>query len=462
MKILFFILLLISSSSFAQNQDLREWIDQQYQISIQKLFANLSPNGTLPGTVVASPQKENPDYWYHWVRDAALVVDVVLSLENTENINSKEFLFDFVEVTRINQNRSGFDGLGEPKYYVNGDPYDGPWGRPQNDGPALRAIVLIKLANKLLDKGQFRWVQENLYRAELPANTVIKKDLEYVLHKWRDASFDLWEEIKGQNFYTRMVQRLALYEGAELAKRMNDPQAAIEYRNQAKSIEASLVNHRTTGKAYLFENLYWEEGLNYKHSGLDTSSLLAFLHTDDSFFSLSITDSLLLATIRELEKAFYNEYEINKVQYNGDQKLGVAFGRYPEDLYYNGNPWFLTTLAVAEHHLRLAKLLKSKSVIQIDDLNRDFYSDLLGIPYNLATTDKLAEKSMEYTKVLDRLEEKAFEYFARVRFHAGQDGRLWEQFDRNTGFMLSAYDLTWSYAAFITAYQALVNYERAQ
>lgn len=32
-------------------------------------------------------------------------------------------------------------GLGEPKYQVDGSRFNGAWGRPQRDGPALRAIV---------------------------------------------------------------------------------------------------------------------------------------------------------------------------------------------------------------------------------------------------------------------------------------------------------------------------------
>jgi glucoamylase len=41
-------------------------------------------------------------------------------------------------------------GLGEPKYYVNGTAFTGPWGRPQKDGPALRATTLIAFAKWLI------------------------------------------------------------------------------------------------------------------------------------------------------------------------------------------------------------------------------------------------------------------------------------------------------------------------
>lgn len=41
-------------------------------------------------------------------------------------------------------------GLGEPKFNVDLTAFTGAWGRPQRDGPALRAIALIDFGNWLL------------------------------------------------------------------------------------------------------------------------------------------------------------------------------------------------------------------------------------------------------------------------------------------------------------------------
>lgn len=47
------------------------WIQQEQQIALDKLLANVSPGGrnveeqgVAPGTVVASPSQDGPDYWY--------------------------------------------------------------------------------------------------------------------------------------------------------------------------------------------------------------------------------------------------------------------------------------------------------------------------------------------------------------------------------------------------------------
>jgi glucoamylase len=43
------------------------------------------------------------------------------------------------------------------------------------------------------------------------------------------------------------------------------------------------------------------------------------------------------------------------------------------------------------------------------------------------------------------------DFIQRVQLHANPDGSLSEQIDRYSGYMSSARDLTWSYAAFLTA-----------
>lgn len=41
-------------------------------------------------------------------------------------------------------------GLGEPKFNINLTAYTGPWGRPQHEGPAVRASALVAYGNHLL------------------------------------------------------------------------------------------------------------------------------------------------------------------------------------------------------------------------------------------------------------------------------------------------------------------------
>jgi glucoamylase len=54
---------------------------------------------------------------------------------------------------QVVQTRSGglsTGGPGEPKFHVDKTAFDGDWGRPQNDGPPLRATAMIGYAKYLM------------------------------------------------------------------------------------------------------------------------------------------------------------------------------------------------------------------------------------------------------------------------------------------------------------------------
>lgn len=68
-------------------------------------------------------------------------------------------------------------GLGEPKFEVTLDAFTGDWGRPQRDGPALRAIVLISYGNWLVDNGY----SDTAVSAIWP---ILANDLAYVVQYW--------------------------------------------------------------------------------------------------------------------------------------------------------------------------------------------------------------------------------------------------------------------------------------
>ena len=121
---------------------------------------------------------------------------------------------------------------------------------------------------------------------------------------------------------------------------------------------------------------------------------------------------------------------------------GVLIGRYPGDTYAGGNPWVLTTAALAQVLYRAATYTIS-TVVPTDEaleqfstaLNVDFPSDAAGISQTLAAAGD---------SVMLRLKE-----------HVGDDeGHLDEQLDRDSGSQMSAKDLTWSYAEVLNAMAA--------
>ena len=103
----------------------------------------------------------NPNYLYTWSRDSALTMKALVDelIEGQSQLQAT--IEDYIGAQAVIQtliNLSGTledgSGLGEPKFEINETAFKGSWGRPQRDGPALRAIALISYSNWLISNGQ--------------------------------------------------------------------------------------------------------------------------------------------------------------------------------------------------------------------------------------------------------------------------------------------------------------------
>lgn len=99
--------------------------------------------------------------FYTWTRDAALtLMDLIhdfLGGESSLEPVIQQYMTAQAKLQRVS-NPSGTlsdgSGLGEPKFHVNITAFTEPWGRPQRDGPALRALALIDYRTYLISKGK--------------------------------------------------------------------------------------------------------------------------------------------------------------------------------------------------------------------------------------------------------------------------------------------------------------------
>lgn len=90
-----------------------------------------------------------PRDFYTWTRDAALTLKMIVDEFLFGETELQPYVEDYIHAQAVLQtvsNPSGAFlpvglGLGEPKFEANGTSFNGNWGRPQRDGPALRAIV---------------------------------------------------------------------------------------------------------------------------------------------------------------------------------------------------------------------------------------------------------------------------------------------------------------------------------
>lgn len=452
-------------------QDFESWLVQQQEIAKADLLANIEPPDSVEGIVIASPSRNNdePNYYFDWVRDGAITMMAIVKLyEHEQDTIAKDERLNLIlryarnaRKRQSTENRSGQGdarGLGEPKWHVDNSPFVDDWGRPQNDGPALRARTLIYFAEVLLREGNHELVKE-LYNRAMPADSVIKVDLEFIARHWQEPSYELWEEVKGLHFSTLVQQRRALLTGAFLADQCKDSDAAVRYRLQAAAIANELRKFWNSDRQHFVQTHKRVDGLDYKESNIDASIIIALLDQDEHPF-VAISDQRVLKTAELLRAEMHKHFAINQIyEFDHDGKrMGDAIGRYIEDRYdgvsvfSSGNPWFLITAAFAEFNYAAALQFVHAEHITVSAYNAGFLQHALGnIKVTLELGEVIGHKDQRFATIMNALLESGDSYLRRWRFHAATDGSTSEQFNRHTGFMQGAKKLTWNCAAFLSA-----------
>lgn len=505
----------------ASKKSLDTWLDKEEDIAVDKLLANIAPSGrnaqhAAPGTVLASPSKEHPNYYYQWVRDAgitmATVVDLYLAdpsseLSRTVLLPTLESYASISHKIQHTPNPSGdfsfpdLAGLGEPKFEVDGSAFTSNWGRPQRDGPALRATALMKFMRAYNESNPGVWESRTsstddwfakLYSAELPAHSIIKADLEYVARHWPESGFDVWEEVRGRHFFTGMAQLRALREGAELATIFNDDGAATYYRAEATKLESMMRNDFWDKQGGYIRATRGSDA-EWQRSGMDCSVLLGSIHgnaleptyPDPAVFPPH--DDAVLVSLLKLVRDQRDRFPINAQPEQPEAGDDASFaeqdplrpagvGRYPEDAYDgyaspgpgSGNPWFLCTASVAEILFRTSEHLNQTATLEVSETGWEFWRGLV-CPATVPSASIFSSSSSDCPLSWDRKRYAAGDgtgvvelaqqrlkavgdgFLAVIKRHAKGDGSLSEQFDRWTGYERGAEDLTWSYGAFLQA-----------
>lgn len=444
--------------NFAERHDFDETTFADQKIKSENfLLQNLNLPGIRAGIVVASPNRVAPNYFYHWVRDAAISFMQVQNFYLTDAGPARQGLQTWMLAhlslnLGLQQLPNLEAGDGEPKFNVDGGAFQGPWGRPQTDGPALRAISFIYFLNLVTKENWSNRAQvaATLYDSKLPTRSLIKTDLEYIANHWSQPSFDLWEEAYGAHFFTLVVQRRALIEGAALAKVFGDSGAAQFYALQAAQIALVLEKFWNTNTNYIITAVNVQSGPR-KPSLLDSSVLLAALYGDvgDGFYAPY--DDRVLATLQVLKDTFQKEYSINQ------NAGGVALGRYPEDTYDGvntsgiGNPWFISTQASAEVYYRTTMHLSQVKQIQINAINLHFYNSLMSGQMSFTVGQAFTPASPVFTQIVQAMFRAGDLQLSQTISHRGADGSLAEQINRTSGRMQGAANLTWSHASYLSA-----------
>lgn len=325
---------------------MQDWVAIEPSEADEHIQVILSNFGDARGLPIASPNVVSPNYRFHWVRDGAFSAGALID-ELNRSTSLKETITDYIDASICVQkvpNLSG--GLGEPKFMPNGSAFNDPWGRPQNDGPAIRAMTLCKYAY-----GQCTYEDAcELY------DRCIQPDLQFVATHWREACFDLWEELYGRHFFTSVMQYGSLRAGKLIASYTGNLSDAVLYSEQLIKI-ANYINNKWLNASNWSEHIPSNLG---NRSGLDVASVLAAVELEhQATWTIEFDTIPLIVTPRHpkiqqiidsLIEDFSHRFPINLGQPGG-------IGRYPEDMYDGvtrggGNPWFICTAVVAEALLR--------------------------------------------------------------------------------------------------------------
>ena len=320
---------------------------------LERILENTNTT-TNKGIIIASPSTV-PPYKFHWIRDSALVMRVFIDMYvRTKESKYFEYIINYIENESKVQDLKTISGLGEPKINIDCNPFNGDWGRPQNDGPALRGIMLFKIIG--LFQYKYDKLIENLI---LP---ILIKDLKYIVENYEKTSFDLWEEQKGWHFYTRMVQLKFLKDAITVNKYLKLDETLLEKVNGVvDNLYLSLEDHiseNDEGKFII--SSFDQDGKITKYE--DAANLLAYCHID---YDKEIIERFPLEYTTHTSKNLLS-YFCKK--YNDSEN--ICIGRYIDDKYYNGHAWIICTISLAQVYMEIYKERNKK--IKRQSMDRAF------------------------------------------------------------------------------------------
>ena len=391
---------------------------------------------SIPGCIIASPSYPantpgvDQDYVFNWTRDAAITAIEIAAARPPQIAGGQKTLIDYVNFAKLCAGNA-VPTLAHAAFTIGG--LSRPSWSDQNDGPALQTLALLAAYNQLDAATQ------------AVAKALISTNVEFLLTVYPNPTKNLWEEQDGLSFFARAAQLRCFREVASNSFGVAPPaglQAAIAW------LEAALAGH-WNGAFYVSVAAPNGPATMPVVAGYDPNIDIV---SAALYGGASCTDTKLLATAALLRQQWSDPnspvyYPINGV--DAARGSGPVLGRYPGDVYDGdvsnpapgGHPWAVCTANFAELYYRLAASLAASHAIPFDTLSAPFFAQV-GI--SAATSADAAASALR----------AAGDAMLRAIVFHSDYSELSEQFDGTTGFEKSVRNLTWSYAAFLSALRA--------
>jgi len=170
-----------------EQDTLERWIERQYPVAARNMLRSISATDVVKprpgfgqtivpvrGSVVASPvpasYDPDPDYFFHWYRDSAVVIDALRLLDSADEAGHfRDFVrfslslngllgadlvenagwrarvaADFEQFVREDADLASIEIRGETRVNPDGSLDISRWNRPQYDGIAARVLTVLR------------------------------------------------------------------------------------------------------------------------------------------------------------------------------------------------------------------------------------------------------------------------------------------------------------------------------
>lgn len=403
-------------------------------------FVFVDPNDSTivskPGCILAAPSYPaflsgvDQDYVYNWTRDGAITaMEIAAARIPPLGAPGVQPLINYVLFAKTCQDNAAAAGIfARASFTIDGQPRR-LW-TDQNDGAALQTLAVLRAYDQIDAPTQ------------AVARQVIARNLEFLLQVYKDQTFNLWEEHFAFSFFARSAQ-LKCFQ-------------AIQANSIGVAVPSGVVDAIAFLKSALAE--HWN-GDHYV-SLLDASGQPPVPFYDPNidivsaclYGAVRCTDPKLLATAERLRSQWADDASPDQYPINRDDAargLGPLLGRYPGDVYdgdshddqLGRHPWALCTCNLAELYYTLANEITATNSIPSDPIAAPFFRR-----FNATAATPIPTVAAALRSAADAM-------LRAVVYHSDHL-ELSEQFDGATGIEKSVKNLTWSYAAFLSAVRA--------
>ncbi len=390
---------------------------------------------SIAGAVLAAPSYPantpgvDQDYVFNWVRDAAITALEIAAARAPMIAGGQKTLIDYTTFAELCANNAQ-PTLAHACFTIEGAPR--PWTE-QTDGPALQSIALLAAYSQLDQPTQ------------QIAQALIARNVAFLLTVYQNATTNLWEEHSGYSFFAQAAQLLCFSQVQSNTIGVAVPAGvapAIAW------LESALASH-WNGTYYVSLATAANPATSPVVGGYDPNIDIVCAV---NYGAASCTDTKLLATAALLRQQWSDPssqylYPINVS--DAASGIGPVLGRYPADDYDGdvsnpvpgGHPWAVSTANFAELYYRLAAAIGATNAIPLDSLSQPFFQQ---VGVTAATSVAGAVAALR----------GAGDAMLRAVVYHSDHYELSEQFDGTTGFEKSVRNLSWSYAAFLSALRA--------